>query len=491
MNVLNFTKNKNANLLALGAILIILLLNMLLQAFFTWRSISDEQANRKRMETNVKNEKVDELKQRVEGIVTNSASAFEHQIDSPNEINHLLLSLLQNNEELLGSAVAYLPGYFEDKSRLYSPYAYHEDGSIRIKVLNYDYTTYEWYQLGMSSEKGGWTKPYVDGDATKAIMSTFALPLRNSEHKVVAVLTGDLPMSQLTTSDNMPYRSMSLRTLIILGMQALSLLIIVIIVFYAFRYRKKMEAVRKEKEHADYEMDMAQQIQKDILPYEQPQNDHLLVSAKLEPAEQVSGDFYDYRLYGDCLCFCIGDISTTGLGAAMAMLVTWTAYRSCTGSGDSLASVIRQMNNALTDINDQQMFATFFAGELNLRTGMLTYCNAGHLPPVLLTTEGEAKPLEVTPNVPLGIVEWNFEQQTLQLRPGDSLFLYTDGVIEAMNEQEGVFGEKKLALHLRNAALDKDHPEAIVKRITTALQHHIGVDRTCNDDMTMLAIQYL
>ncbi len=478
------------NLKVLTGILLILLLNMLLQGFFTWRSISDEQQNRMRMEANVQNDKVDELKKNVERIVTNSIPAFEQQLDHPEEVDKLLLALLQNNRQLLGSSVAFVPGYFAEKSRLYAPYAYRENGTIRIKVLVYDYTTFEWYKNGMNNKKGSWTAPYADGDATFALMTTFSVPLYDSEHRQVAVLTGDLPMNQLTTVDNTPYHRISMRTLAILGMQVLSVLLILLIAYRAFRDRRKMEKARREKEQTEYEMSIAQQIQTGFQPSELPKHDHLLVSGSMELAEQVSGDFYDCSLHGDTLSFCVGDISTKGLGAAMAMVVTWTAYRAYKRKEASQASVLSQMNRMLTEINEQQMFATFFAGELDLRTGLLTYCNAAHLTPVVLTAEGETRLLDAKPNVPLGIDDWNFEQQTLQLQPGDTLFFYTDGIIEAMNEQEGVFGEKRLMLHLKSAAEGRERPEGIVKRINSALHHHIGLDRKPNDDMTMLAIQY-
>ncbi len=481
----------HSSLKVLAVILLILLLNMLLQAFFTWRSLSDEQQNRLRMEANIRNEKVDELKKHVESIVANSLSAFEQQLDHPEQINQLLLTLLQNNSELLGASVAYVPGYFAEKSRLYAPYSYRENGGIRIKALSYDYTTFEWYQNGMNKSQGSWTQPYVDEDATYALMMTFSMPLRNSDHRVVAVLTSDLPMNQLVTVDNTPYHRVSLRTMIILGMQVLSLLLILFIAYRAFRDRKKMEAARRAKEHADYELSTAQHIQAEILPKAMPVHDHAVVAGILEPAEQVGGDFYDSMVHDDRLSFCIGDIATKGLGAAMAMVVTRTAYRTSIGGRQSLSEVLDYMNRSLTGINEQQMFATFFAGELDLKSGLLTYCNAGHLAPVLLTADGEARPLDITPNVPLGIVDWTFEQQTLQLRPGDTLFLYTDGIVEAMDEQEVTFGEKKLMLHLKRSAADHDLPEAIFRRVTAALHHHVGIDRKANDDLTMLAIRYL
>ncbi len=478
------------NMRMLGFILLILLFNMLLQGFFTWRSISDEQMSRKRMESNVKNEKVEAMKKNVERIIDNSVTAIEQQLDDTQQCNQLLLSLLQNNPELLGATLAFIPNYHPEKGRLYSPYVYRDGEAIRLKVLTHDYTTTEWFQNCVNTRKRGWCNPYADNEVSFVVLTSYSVPLYDKNNKVVAVLTGDLPLSLLTIENGDIYHKTSMRTLIILGMLLFSFLLIICIAVFAVRDMKRMDVLRKEEEHASYELGMATRIQDAIIPKSLPQHPHLSISANLEPALEVSGDFYECLLRDNKLYFCIADIATQGLGASMAMLVTRTVYMVCVNNHQSISSMMNTMNNSLVGINERQMYATLLTGELDLETGVLTYCNAGHLPPYLLKAGSDAEAIEIIPNVPMGIVEWEYQEQKLQMHPGDTIFFYTDGIIEAMNPQEGSFGEKRLALHLKNAANNSDNPSAVIKRITTALHHHIGIERRANDDLTMFALRY-
>ena len=478
------------NIAVLSAILAVFLVTTLLQAVFTWKSINDELDNRKKMEVNVQNERVDAKKQSVATIVENSAPAFEKELDNPKQIMELLLNMMRQNPELLGSAVAFIPEYHSELGTLYAPYAYRENDNIRSKVLKYDYTQFEWYSIAIENDKRAWCQPYADQDGTYALMTTYSVPLRNAEGKTVAVLTGDLPMSELSYVTNTIYHTSSMRSIIILGMQIFGILLIIVIVWGAVVNMRKIESVNKQNEFINDELNIASNLQTAILPNEYPQHDHLRLRAMLKPAAQVSGDFYDFSLHGDKLNFCIGDVATQGLGAALAMIITRTAYRTSIKDTDDLKSIMNKMNDALVTISEQHMYATFFAGQLDLQTGRLTYCNAGHLPPYLLS-QGETHQIDICANVPLGITEWDFETQELQLKADDILFLYTDGIVEAMNANEETFGEKRLSLHLKKAGEHGMKPDAVMKQINTALQHHMGVDQEAKDDLTMLVVSWL
>jgi sigma-B regulation protein RsbU (phosphoserine phosphatase) len=325
-------------------------------------------------------------------------------------------------------------------------------------------------------------------DGTYALMTTYSVPLKDENNKVVAVLTSDLPMSMLSY-ENTIYTQVSKRSVAILLMQVFGILLILIIGWRAIVDMKKIQAVRREQEESEHDLKVASRIQAEIQPAELPVNDHLLLAACLDQAPEVSGDFYDYLLQGDRLYFCIGDVATRGLGAAMAMLVTRTVYRSAIKQQQLPSKVMELMNEALISINERQMYATLFVGELDLSSGIFNFCNAGHLAPYLIS-DGVSAPMELVPNVPLGISDWQFEEQHLLLKKGDTLFFYTDGVVELMNENKGTFGEKKLMLHMKNAAIQGDSPEALLKRIRTALRHHMGVDGVNADDLTMLSIRY-
>ncbi len=478
------------NIVVLSAILAVFLVITMLQAYFTWTSINDELQNREKMEVNVQNEKIDALKKSVADIVDSSAPAFEQKLDDVEQIKALLLSMVRQNEDLLGATVAFAPDYHPENGRLYAPYVYRMDGNIHTKMLSYDYTQFDWYAVPYKEDKSGWCAPYADQDGTYLLMSTYSVVLHDVSGKKAAILTSDLPMSELSYVTDVIYRKSSLRSIIILSMQIFGILLILFIVWRAVAGMRKMEVIHKENEAISGELSIASELQRAILPTEYPKHDHLDIHASLTPASQVSGDFYDFILHDDKLYFCIGDVSTQGLGAALAMLITRTAYRTTVNRHEQLSVIMNEMNQSLVAINEQHMYATFFAGLLDLSTGRLTYCNAGHLHPYLLS-DGEAEQIDISANVPLGITDWDFETQEMQLKHGSTLFLYTDGIIEALNQQQGAFGEKRLALHLRKIAEKDVKPHAVVKHIKTAVSHHLGVDSTAADDLTMLSISYV
>lgn len=472
------------------AIVGVFLLIAVVQAYIAWRTIDDEVKNREKMEVNVKNEKIDDLKQDVARIVDNSMPAFAQQLDNPEQIRNLLATMVRQNPQLLGAAVAFVPGYHPKEGKLYAPYVYRQYGDVRMQKLNYDYTKFDWYKNVAAKGGKGWCKPYVDQDGTYALMSTYSVALRDRQGRVAAVLTADLPMSELSYITGDIYHRSSMRSLMVLTLQLIGILFILFIGWKGIRDMKKIEDVSKEKEEVSEELCIASQMQTEVLPHAYPQHERLAISASLVPAQQVSGDLYDFSLQGDTLFFCIGDMSTHGLGAALSMLVTRSVYRTCMNGQDSLAVVMGKMNRALMELNEHHMFATLFLGRLNLATGLLSYCNAAHLPPYKLSG-GVASTLDVRANVPLGIREWEFEAQNVLLQPDDTLFFYTDGIVEAMNAEQKVFGEKRLTLHMRNAAEDGDKPSTVVQRVSRALNNYMGGGVAHTDDLTMLAVGYL
>lgn len=481
---------KKYNIIVVLVILSVLLATTMLQGFFAWNSINDETNNRKRMEANAKNEKVENLKNIVANAIDNSAPAFGHQLDDSKAIVQLLMKMMRQNPELLGSAVAFRPGYYPERGQLFSPYAYREGNDIRQKLISYDYTQFDWYKNVMKSGKNSWCEPYADQDGTYELMQTYSVALRDSTGEIVAILTGDLPMSELKTSENDVYHQASQRSIIILVMQVIGILLIIVVAWRSIVSMRKLGSVDEEKESIEKEISIASRLQVETLPKKIPQHGHLGISASLVQAEQVSGDFYDYYLDGNRLYFCIGDVATHGLGAAMALIVARVTYRNCVYNHESPAQTMKKINRSLADIKEQQMFATMFAGTIDLGTGQFSYCNAGHLAPYVLKN-GEADLLNVNPNVPLGIEGWEYQEQELTLQSGTTLFLYTDGIVEALNPMKESFGEKRFALHMKKASEEVDTPEALVKRITTAVSRHQGMEiETPNDDQSILVVRY-
>lgn len=486
----NLNINLRSSILLLSVALVVFLFSTIVQAVFTWQSINDEIMNRNRMEVNVKNEKIDHLMQGVEKVVSNAATAFEQELDNPKRIEELLLTLVRQNTDLLGSAIAFVPNYYPDKTKLYSPYVYREGELIRKSLLEYDYTKYEWYALPMKSKQSGWCEPYTDGDGTYVAMRTYSVPLRDSTSRVVAVLTGDLPMTELSYATNSIYHRVSMRSVLILGIQLLGILLIIFIFIRSILNVRKYEQTAKENQLVSEELNLASQLQTNLLPQYAPSNSHLNLAATLIPAHQMCGDFYDYSLKGDCLYFCIGDVAIRGLSSALAMTVTRTVYRSCLLDEVEPAKMMYKMNHILTGINENYMYATFFAGKLNLSTGVLCYCNAGHCAPYLLSGK-QATSVDVASNVPLGIIEWNFVEQQLQLKSGDVLFFFTDGIVEAMNNKKESFGEKRLSLQMRRASENRQNPSVIISNVEKAVNQFLGIGNKADDDLTMMAIGYM
>ena len=474
----------------LKATLLIILLITLIQAVFTWRSINDEMCNRERIETNVRSEKVDFMKESIANVVFNSARGIESVLDSATRAEQLLLSMVRDNPSLLGAALAYVPGFHTEKGRLYAPYVFRQDSVIRKKCLKYDYTHYDWYTNPLNTKKAGWCEPYTDADGTYVAMITYSVPLFDAQGRVAAVLTGDLAMSELLILTDNIYHRGSLRSIMILFMQMFALVLIALIGWVAVSSTRKNKVLDDQNHQISDELAVASRLQSMVLPSICPQHPRLSLCASLIPALKVSGDFYDYTLQGDKFSFCIGDVATRGMEAAMAMTVTRTAYRVSLHSDDSLSVMMKKMNHALVGINENYMYATFFAGQLDLSTGCLSYCNAGHFPPFILSENG-AEAMNVTANVPLGIVDWQFEQQQVWLKPGDMVFLYTDGVVEAMGDKREPFGEKRMKLRLKGLSGSNRTPKSMIKSIEMALRHHIGMDNTAEDDITMLAFTYL
>jgi sigma-B regulation protein RsbU (phosphoserine phosphatase) len=205
--------------------------------------------------------------------------------------------------------------------------------------------------------------------------------------------------------------------------------------------------------------------------------------ASLTPAREVGGDLYDYFLRDNRLFFCIGDVSGKGVPAALVMAVTRSLFHSVAVSEQHPESIVCRINSTMCDGNAAGMFVTMFVGVLDLLTGRLDYCNAGHEPPLL-----SASPLSVKPNLPVGALpDWNYEGQHVQLQPGDVLLLYTDGLTEARNTEGNQLGRR----HVMQLAEEHvgDTTQQLVQLMEQEAHRHAG-DALQSDDITLLAIKW-
>jgi serine phosphatase RsbU (regulator of sigma subunit) len=225
---------------------------------------------------------------------------------------------------------------------------------------------------------------------------------------------------------------------------------------FAQSFRRMAEQiVRQRRQQA--EMASAAEIQRAMLPNVLPTNlieGHFDVDVKIKPAREVGGDFYDIiALDENRIAFTVGDVCGKGIPAALFMAVTQTVMRVVIRSGEDLGAKIAAANQRLVTGNEQSMFATMFCGVLDVRSGILTYCNCGHNPPLLLRWNGGPPEKLSAGSPPLGIMDTlACVPKSIELTPGDLLFVYTDGVTEAEDPQAAQFGMERLEKAIAEAA---------------------------------------
>jgi Amt family ammonium transporter len=253
------------------------------------------------------------------------------------------------------------------------------------------------------------------------------------------------------------------------------------------------EIIRDQKERMEHELNIGREIQMSMLPAvfpAFPDHDEFSIYAQLEPAREVSGDFYDFYFIDDQrLCVCVGDVSGKGVPSALFMAVTKTLIKSRTTDDLSTASILTHVNAELSSNNESCMFVTIFLGIINIRTGRLIYTNAGHNPSYVKSKEGSLRRLDALHGPVLGAVsEMVYDEGTTTLEPEDLLFMYTDGVTEEMNADSQLFSENRMADVLRSKATDS--AESAVRDIVSAVKSFKG-ETEQSDDITVLALQFL
>ena len=246
-----------------------------------------------------------------------------------------------------------------------------------------------------------------------------------------------------------------------------------------------------EKERLGAELDIATKIQASMLPCIFPAFPHRKefdIYASMRPAKEVGGDFYDFFFINDnTLAVVMADVSGKGVPAALFMVIAKTLIKNNAQDGKSPGAVFEAVNNLLCENNEAGMFVTAFLGYLDIPTGRFTYVNAGHNPPLLRANERfdwlKAKPGFVL----AGMEDIFYKQHEVTLAPGDALFLYTDGVTEAVNNENNLFSNPRL-LETVNAYLDAPLRELCVSVKREIDRFAEGAEQA--DDITMLALWY-
>lgn len=239
----------------------------------------------------------------------------------------------------------------------------------------------------------------------------------------------------------------------------------------------------------DKELEYAKQIQLSVLPTNFPKNEDYGIFAQMIAAKEVGGDFYDfYKLNDTIVAFLVADVSGKGIPAAMFMMTAKTILKDLAESGMAVNDIFVKANGKLCENNESGMFVTVWMGMLDLATGNLKYANAGHNPPLVIHKNGEGEYLRTRAGFVLGGMEGvRYRINEMTLDPGDRIFLYTDGVTEATNAEEELYGEERLIAFMnQNRTVE-------AKKLLVALKADIDEfvgEAPQFDDITMLMLDY-
>lgn len=279
-------------------------------------------------------------------------------------------------------------------------------------------------------------------------------------------------------------------TLIAIG----SILFMIICFIHLFR---RFQVVTASKAGMESELKIASGIQMGMIPKLYPafpDRDDLDIFGFLKPAKDVGGDLYDYFIRDNKLFFCLGDVSGKGVPASLFMTVIRSLFRNISLHTDDPAEIVSSLNKALSEGNVNSMFCTLFLGVLNLENGHLDYCNAGHNAPIVrrfIDGKMVVDYVKLKTNLAVGVFEaFNYVKEAVDMKPGEAIFMYTDGVTEAENVDKELFGEAATLAVLKDA---RAHNMKTAKDFVEYVYHSLKVfagGAEQSDDITMLVLEY-
>lgn len=263
-------------------------------------------------------------------------------------------------------------------------------------------------------------------------------------------------------------------------------------------FAENLERVTSSKASMERDLKVASAIQLGMLPKLYPafpDRNEIDIYGFQKPAKSVGGDLYDYFIRDEKLFFCIGDVSGKGIPASLFMAVIRALFRNISLHVDDPAEIISSLNTAICDGNEHNMFCTMFLGVLDLKTGHLDYCNAGHNAPIVrrLKEDGSVNVYFTKPkvNLAMGVFEgFPFVTESTEFKPGEALFMYTDGVTEAENVKKNLFGDNAAIEALNDARAHnvrsaKDFVEFVYNKVS---EYASGAEQS--DDITMVVVEY-
>ena len=423
-----------------------------------------------------------------------------------------------------------------------------------LATEEYDYPAQEWFTKPLELGEGYWSEPYIDEGGGNVLMTTYSVPLQDYRGKTAAVLTADVSLdwlSQLVNSmqvyehaygvilsrqgkvmvgpekgggscdergekedEVLEYTTQVERTgwtmsivipekeiyggirrigLLVKLLQLLGIGMLVLILRVVAKNQRKYNNINAQKASIERDLHIASSIQMGMLPKNFPtrdDRDDVELYASLTPAKDVGGDLFDFYIRDEKLFFCIGDVSGKGIPASLVMACTRSVFRTVSARESMPDRIVNTMNETIADMNESNMFVTLFVGVLDLPTGRLRYCNAGHDAPLLVGAGVGTLPCDS--NIPVGVMaSWKYTLQEVLVFTGTTIFLYTDGLTEAEDATHAQFRlERVNEVAAQALAQQKQEPKSLITMMTDAV-HQFVDDAEQSDDLTMMAIRYI
>ena len=480
--------------------------------------------------------RIDSQMASVESAVENSAWIVAERISDPDYMFRITGELVQNNPFIIGSTVAFEPNFFPSKGYYFSAFSY-KDGNGGVRRIQqggetFKYHGMDWYRIPKETRRSSWCEPYFDEGGAEVMMCTYSVPLMSRDGNVYAVLTADISLEDLTrhVAAIKPYPDSyavlssqkgrplvaahekdekASDTVIIAGktsngwtmelvcplsnilqgahrlVRRIALFSVVglgLIFFVSWSFSTRLQRATVANERLRSELGIARTIQSSVLRRKVPS----YLGTILRPAREVGGDFYDFQEKDGLLYFAVGDASGKGIPAALFTFLACAGFRMAADMGLSPDEIVARINALLCRDNDACMFVSLFVGRLDLSSGRLEYCNAGHTPLVVAAPGSGAEFLAAKSNVVAGIMDgYAYSMREMTFAPGTMLLAYTDGVTEAERASHEQYGDKRLLAFA--SAHAKDAPAVFVANLERDLDAFTaGAEQS--DDITALAV---
>ena len=573
---------------AASAIALILLAGLLIEIMslvqynYAHSLVKEELDYRVENELTLKSVRVKSMLKSSEKMVRNYLWPVQSNIDKPDRIPGIIKRVVSTNNDVMTCFVAFVPGYYPDRQRLFEPVAIRRGDSVfttQIASESHDYTQREFYQEAVVQDSALWSDPYMDADASGKQVTTFAMPMTDKTGKTVAAFGIDLStkgmIDTLNTRHNFPSTFFLLlteegdlisqpdsshtshtdvdmvvnmindstcerklsssghskiitfndkengkgyayyaymrgqphwqvvmvcyddevfgklktmrRNMLLLMLGAFSLL--GFILYRVNQYSNRLHESKLSKERAESELHIAQRIQSEMLPHNEITRPDIDVSGQQFTALEVGGDLYDYFIRDEKMFFCIGDVSGKGVPSSLVMAVVHSQFRAMAQHESNPTRIMSSINKTACEGNKANMFVTLFIGVLDLPTGRLRYCNAGHDAPLLITDTLKLMPVKA--NLPIGVFEdTQYVLQEEDLPAQATLFLYTDGLTEATNPSGQLYGMKRVKDTARSCMeAEALSPMKLMDCMRSdVIAHADGAEQS--DDLTMLTVHY-